>query len=201
MIRAATGVAIDHYVEIDLDGFRRLVDAAGGVKLRVGASIRDRLSGLELEAGCVNLDGTTALAYVRSRHLEERQADGSYRVDPTGDLGRIARQQALFFTALRQARASAATNPVVLNRVVNAATDSLTTDDGLSTKAMLRFLKAAIADDAGPSAIVVPTRQAVTPDGAAVLELDQDALPVAREAFNATDVATSPDMPTITADC
>jgi LCP family protein required for cell wall assembly len=84
---------INHYVEVDFRGFESLVDVVDGVPMFFENAVRDTHSGLLVSTpGCVTLDGEMALAYARSRHLEVATDDG-WVSDPTGDLGRITRQQ------------------------------------------------------------------------------------------------------------
>jgi LCP family protein required for cell wall assembly len=79
------GVGVDHLVLLHFDGLRRVVDATGGVTVDVPAPQRDLVTGLTLDAGVNDLDGDEALAYVRSRHLEQF-ADGRWRTEtPTAD--------------------------------------------------------------------------------------------------------------------
>ena len=88
-ITEALGIPIQHYVEVDFVGFQRLVDAIGGVEVCTMHLAQDLNSGLRLNPGCQNLNGSMALAYARSRHYEE-WVDGDWEADPTGDIGRIA---------------------------------------------------------------------------------------------------------------
>jgi LCP family protein required for cell wall assembly len=76
------GVDIDHVVTVDFRGFVEVIDELGGVTIALDEPLRDRGSHLDLEAGCVTLDGTDALAFVRARQLDD-------------DYGRIARQHRL----------------------------------------------------------------------------------------------------------
>ena len=70
-IGALLGVEIHYQAEINLNGFRRMVDAVGGVEVEVERPIDDPSynggSGFSIDAGRHHLDGATALAYVRSR--------------------------------------------------------------------------------------------------------------------------------------
>ncbi|MDQ6796252.1 MAG: LCP family protein [Chloroflexota bacterium] len=70
------GAPIHYYAAVDLDGFRRLIDKAGGVDVNNSRAIDDpvyggwtdkRPIGFTLSAGMHHLDGQTALAFVRSR--------------------------------------------------------------------------------------------------------------------------------------
>ena len=76
-----------------------------------------------------DLHGQTALAWVRSRHYTE-VCDGVERTDPTGDLGRVQRQQAFLRTVLAEAGASR--NPLTLMRIGSSLTDGLRIDDEMS---------------------------------------------------------------------
>src|SRR2546423_5657786 len=43
---------IHHYIKVDFDGFRAMVDEMGGVRINSSASIVDVMTGLSLPAGC-----------------------------------------------------------------------------------------------------------------------------------------------------
>ncbi|MEO8323347.1 MAG: LCP family protein, partial [Actinomycetota bacterium] len=70
------GTPIHYYAAVDLDGFRRMIDAVGGVDVTVKRAIQDGRydwldgspHGLFLSAGKHHMDGRLALAYVRSRY-------------------------------------------------------------------------------------------------------------------------------------
>jgi LCP family protein required for cell wall assembly len=67
-VQDATGLRIDHYMEIGFGGFVGVVNAVGGVRMCVKHALHDPASGLNLKKGCQTLDGAQALAYVRDRH-------------------------------------------------------------------------------------------------------------------------------------
>ncbi|GAA0914685.1 LCP family protein [Streptomyces thermoalcalitolerans] len=130
-VESMTGIRMDHYLEVDFEGFRRLVDELGGVPVTTTKDIDDPRSHLHLEAGTHTLDGRQALGLVRTRH---GVGDGS-------DLGRIQLQQA-FLKALvdRVGRTGLLTRPEKLYRLADTATKSLTTDSGLgSVDALISF--------------------------------------------------------------
>lgn len=79
-------LTIDHYATIQMDGFKSLVDAVGGVDMNVPVSFE--LNGVTLEAGPQHLNGDQAEAIVRERH--------SYG---TQDIGRLQTQR-LFIASL-----------------------------------------------------------------------------------------------------
>ncbi len=67
-VELATGLRIDHYAEIGLGGFASVVDDVGGVTMCLDQPDNDSYAGINLPAGCQNLNGANALGYVRSRH-------------------------------------------------------------------------------------------------------------------------------------
>ena len=75
LVRTVTrnlGIPIDHYVEVDFVSFSSMVDAMGGIDVAFPHPAFDTNSGLRIDtAGTQRLDGTQALAYVRSRHYTE----------------------------------------------------------------------------------------------------------------------------------
>lgn len=128
----AFNIPIHHYVAINFLGFRELVETVDGVPVYFADPVRDRKSGLEIsEPGCVTLDPVQALAYARSRAYEAFRG-GRWRVDGSGDLGRISRQQDFIRRALRRAVDKGARNPIVANDLIEAGIESVTIDDELS---------------------------------------------------------------------
>jgi LCP family protein required for cell wall assembly len=133
-IQESLGIWINHYVEVDFAGFERLVNTLGGVKMYVPAPARDHNTGLDIpQAGCVQLDGFQALAYVRSRYYESYQG-GRWVADESSDLGRIERQQDFIRRMMKKAVSQGVTNPITLNRMVKIGVDNVTLDRGMSTK-------------------------------------------------------------------
>ena len=132
------GVPIHHYVLIDFDGFRAIVDALGGIDVRFPYPSRDAKSGLDVrEAGCRHLNGGRALALARSRYFSY-QADGVWRSDPWADLGRIRRQQAFLQALVKAALDKGLTNPVRANAFVGSLVHEVTKDSGLRVSDVIR---------------------------------------------------------------
>lgn len=115
-----TGIHIDHFVSINFEGFRAMVNAVGGVEECNTAPINDPKSNLHLSAGHHLLHGYVALAYVRAR----------YTLGNGSDLERIGRQQA-FMSSLVARVKSKLLNPVAIYRFLDAATKSITIDSQL----------------------------------------------------------------------
>ena len=181
-VRAVTGIAIDHFLEFDFAGFARVVDAVGGVDLRFPEPTRDVFSGLDVPAGCVHLDGQTALAYVTARHLQVQEADGNFHADPTGDIGRIQRQQLLLLVALDQV--AAARNPARVDRIARAINDNVRVDEGFSLPDAVDFAKRWANTDGPLTLLTYPFRNGTLDNGAVVLFPEPSLTPNLVETFN-----------------
>ncbi|MFZ3598731.1 LCP family protein [Streptomyces sp. BH104] len=57
-------IRVDHVVEVDFTGFKRLIDVIGGVEVTTDQNIHDPKSGLDLAAGTHRLHGEQTLALV-----------------------------------------------------------------------------------------------------------------------------------------
>ncbi|MDO5747316.1 MAG: LCP family protein [Actinomycetaceae bacterium] len=77
-----TGLKVDHYMEVSMDGVTKVVDALDGVNLCYDGKVNDADSGMVWEPGCHDVNGQQALAYSRMRNQ-----------DPLGDIGRAQRQR------------------------------------------------------------------------------------------------------------
>lgn len=127
---------IHHYMQVDFAGFAAVVDTIGGVPVYFPNPARDRSSGLSIpEAGCVSLNGSEALGYVRSRKYQEF-IDGQWvSIDGRTDLDRGARQRDFMILALEQVVDRTGRNPLEIQRLVSAVTEdgkSIQLDDELS---------------------------------------------------------------------
>jgi LCP family protein required for cell wall assembly len=67
-VEGATGMRMDHYMEIGFGGFAGIVDDVGGVNMCLKEPAKDSYAGIDLKKGCQDLSGAKALGYVRSRH-------------------------------------------------------------------------------------------------------------------------------------
>jgi LCP family protein required for cell wall assembly len=156
-------VPIQHYVEVNFESFRDVVNAVGTVPVYFPAPVRDEFSLLYVSyPGCVQLDGEGALAFVRSRHLELlNPTTGRWQsADPIPDIGRIARQQALLRVIGKHAMDAALTNPFTANSVADAAIGHLTLDSDFGRGdvfALAYGLGGGSGDTPGPLSITVPT--------------------------------------------
>ena len=143
-IEQNTGIRIDHYVEIGFGGFKKVVDAVGGITICPTFDMDDPDANLHIEKGCQHADGKTALGYARSRHTDPQYGDitraqhqreviaaiGDKALSPWTVLNPF-RYWDLSFAGAESVQISDDTGPVRLAMFVSAMTN-VNGDDGLT---------------------------------------------------------------------
>lgn len=123
-VEKLTGIRIDHHMVIDFRGFKRMVDAVGGVEVCLKEPVDDVQAKLRLPAGRQTLRGEQALGFVRARHS---LGNGS-------DTERMERQQHFLGSLVKKVQSNGVLlNPARLYPLLDAATSSVTTDPGLAS--------------------------------------------------------------------
>ncbi|MED4694917.1 LytR family transcriptional regulator [Peribacillus frigoritolerans] len=82
-------IPIDYYMKINMEGFKDIVDAVGGVTVQNDLDFTS--DGIHFAKGTYTLNGKEALAYSRMRHD-----------DPSGDFGRQSRQRAIIEAVIKE---------------------------------------------------------------------------------------------------
>ena len=113
-VKGLTGLPVHHYVQVDFEGFAAIVDALGGVEMKVEHEVVSP-EGVVVSAGTRRLTGVEALTVVRDRK--------GY-VD--GDFGRMRTQQAFLLSLAREA--AQPQNLPRLPSVIGATSRNLETD-------------------------------------------------------------------------
>ncbi len=153
-------IPINHFVEVNFDGFQGLVDAVGGIRMDFPYPVRDNdngnnNSGLNIaNAGCQQINGAQALSLVRSRFFQYYK-DGSWHSDPLSDLGRIRRQHAFLHVLAAKAFSAGLSNPLTANALVSKAVKDVQTDPGLSISDVLTLARRFQSSD--PNAVATYT--------------------------------------------
>ena len=198
-IRQNLGISINHYVEVNFNGFKGLVDAIGGVPLYFSNPVRDRNSGLRVdEPGCHVLEGSQALAFARSRHLEVFNGK-SWKEDGAADLGRITRQQIFLRHSLGKVSTLGIDDVGTLRSLIGVAIESVKLDDSLGTSDIIDLARK--FSDFNAKAMVVhrlPTEPFRTGGGADVLRIDQTAGEQILDIFRGKRPATKVELPPTT---
>jgi len=119
-VEGLTGLTVDHYVQIGMDGIGEIVNAVGGVRLCYDHDVDDKKSKLTWKAGCHRVKGKKALAFARMRYA-----------DPEGDVGRAKRQQQLIGAVTKElASPGNLWQPGRQVAIARAGTDALTVSEG-----------------------------------------------------------------------
>jgi LCP family protein required for cell wall assembly len=141
-VEEVTGLRINHYMGIGFGGLVSVVNTVGGVRICLPTAIQDSYSGVNLKAGCQNLNGAQALEFVRDRH--------SFA---TSDLQRIQDQRAFLAALLSKATSPGVyLNPFTSVPFASTAASSISVDTGTS---LYDLLQAAFALR-GPETGTVP---------------------------------------------
>jgi LCP family protein required for cell wall assembly len=130
------GIPINHVVVANFPGFEGMVNSLGGISLDFPDPVRDPYSGLNVPTtGCQTVNGKTALALVRSRHLYYWK-DGAWSYDGMSDWSRIQRQQAFFHAVVNKLNGEFP-NLLALNNFMQATSRDLEVDSGFSARNMI----------------------------------------------------------------
>lgn len=111
-------VPIDYYIKVNMQGFKDIVDAVGGID--VDNKYAFELDGVTLQTGPQHLNGIQALEYARMRHQ-----------DPRGDFGRQERQREVIQKIIEKGKSiQTLTNyQSILKALENNIATNLTLDD------------------------------------------------------------------------
>jgi len=131
-VESVTGLKINHYMGIGFGGLANVVGAIGGVRMCVKTAVPADPTGDSgfkgLAAGCHNLSGTQAIAFVRDRH--------SFA---TSDLQRIQDQRAFLSALLSKATSpSVYLNPFTALPFGSTAASAIAVDKGTSLYDLLQ---------------------------------------------------------------
>jgi LCP family protein required for cell wall assembly len=128
-VGALTGVPINHFMEVNLYGFRRMVDAIGGIDVCLPQAIYDSQLNYSLKSGPNHLDGVSALNFVRARYAT-----------PGGDFDRIKRQQQFMRAVMAKVgRPAVLGNPLKVNSLARAFAQNVKVDQFFQLDDMVRF--------------------------------------------------------------
>jgi len=134
-VEKLTGLDIPYAGVIQFDGVIEMSNAVGGVNVCVAGDIKDPYTGLDVKAGQNTLQGTQALAFLRTRH---GVGDGS-------DLGRISNQQVFLSSLVRTIKsADTLANPVKVYALAKAATSNISLSESLNNPTTIASMAMAL---------------------------------------------------------
>lgn len=111
-------IPIDHYVSLNMEGLKELVDAVGGIE--VDNDLTFSIDGYDFSIGRISLTGEEALAYSRMRYE-----------DPNGDYGRQDRQRKMVEAIVKKVLSldGVSQYQTILNAVENNMKTDMSFDD------------------------------------------------------------------------
>ena len=121
-VQKISGLRINHFMTMNSDGLKGIVDTIGNVELCVKNPLQDgQLGALLTGTGPQPVDGDTAVKIIKAR---------SVAGDPSPDLGQIQRQQRLMAAILRSAvQGQVLLDPAKLNGLLSAVSKNATGDN------------------------------------------------------------------------
>ena len=132
-VRELTGIEINRYAQVNIAGFRDIVDAIGGVDICITEPVPfDPQTGIEVtqeeidESPLIHFDGERALRFVRSRNFA------------TGDFERIRNQQRFLAAAIDKVLTVRTLLDVgKVNRLANAAGENVRIDEDTDIRELI----------------------------------------------------------------
>ena len=111
-IQILTGLTVNHFASFNFEGFENIIDSFGGIEICVEKTQREGFS-FELQKGCQNVEGSTALNWIVSRNTEvlvgEKLVDKNgndisewEKMEGVSDLSRNDRQQYIILQLLEK---------------------------------------------------------------------------------------------------
>ena len=162
-IQEDLGIPINHFIELNFNGFINSVNALGGINVYFPEPVFDAESLLYISTpGCHHLNGVEALALVRARHLQyeppgTREPDYDWPYDPESDLARIVRTHTFMKIVAQTAKSKGLTDPILGANFISAILGQITVDSGLKNQMLSLVLKYRNLDVGGVPETTLPT--------------------------------------------
>lgn len=127
-ISTVLGIQIPYYAVVDFNGFKKVIDELGGIRVMTDRSFTDRafptmdekVQTVSFVAGWQWFDGKRALQFARSRHGDNNEGS---------DFARAKRQQKVLLAVKDRILASQTLlNPITINRLASNLGDNLKTN-------------------------------------------------------------------------
>ena len=182
-IKILTGININHFASFNFEGFEKIIDSFNGVEICVDQTQREGFS-FELQKGCQNVSGATALNWVVSRNTEvlvgEKVVDNNgndksewMKMEGVSDLSRNERQQYIILQLLNGVRDFKSLNE--LNLFINALEDAFIIDENLTVNKAVNLLWGFRGEDIGSiKQHSLPVENYVLADGRQVLIMTEN---------------------------
>jgi len=142
------GIPIQHYAELNFDGFVNVVNALGGIRMDFPMPVYDAYSHLDIKiSGCTELNGVTALQLIRARHLQYKPASVTtndtyyWPYENQSDIGRIARTHEFLRVLASSVQKRGLSNPITDEKLISSILPNVTVDSGLNDSTILGLVE------------------------------------------------------------
>ena len=147
-IQILTGLTVNHFASFNFEGFENIIDSFGGIEICVEKTQREGFS-FELQKGCQNVEGSTALNWIVSRNTEvlvgEKLVDKDgndisewEKMEGVSDLSRNDRQQYIILQLLDKIKDFRSLGE--LNTFISTLEDAFIIDENLSLNNAVNIL-------------------------------------------------------------
>ena len=142
------GIPIQHYAELNFDGFVNVVNALGGIRMDFPMPVYDAYSHLDIKVpGCTELTGLTALQLIRARHLQYKPpsitTNNTYYwpYENQSDIGRIARTHEFLRVLASSVQKRGLSNPITDEKLISSILPNVTVDSGFNDSTILGLIE------------------------------------------------------------
>ena len=147
-IQILTGLTVNHFASFNFEGFENIIDSFGGIEICVEKTQREGFS-FELQKGCQNVEGSTALNWIVSRNTEvlvgEKLVDKNgndisewEKMEGVSDLSRNDRQQYIILQLLEKIKDFRSLGE--LSTFISTLEDAFIIDENLSLNKAVNIL-------------------------------------------------------------
>ena len=147
-IQILTGLTVNHFASFNFEGFENIIDSFGGIEICVEKTQREGFS-FELQKGCQNVEGSTALNWIVSRNTEvlvgEKLVDKNgndiskwEKMEGVSDLSRNDRQQYIILELLDNIKDFRSLGE--LSTLISTLEDAFIIDENLSLNNAVNIL-------------------------------------------------------------
>ena len=147
-IQILTGLTVNHFASFNFEGFENIIDSFGGIEICVEKTQREGFS-FELQKGCQNVEGSTALNWIVSRNTEilvgEKLTDKDgndisewEKMEGVSDLSRNDRQQYIILQLLEKIKDFRSLGE--LSTFISTLEDAFIIDENLSLNKAVNIL-------------------------------------------------------------
>lgn len=138
-IEDITGFKPNYYALIDFEGMREMVDAVGGIDVKVDTEFNDTLHKIHYKKGLDHFDGEEAVMYSRARYADNGEGSDFQRADRQQDIIMALKDKAMTSEVLL--------NPGKLSALSEQYKKNIVTDISLPDLSRLRVLMGDLSDD------------------------------------------------------